>query len=783
MVSIIEEDSKMATWVVHDDSPGDISYICGAVDQDIEGILLGYGRDDNRDLERMMVDDCEKQMLLNTRDKIFDLAKEKMLRCLGKQKAGKPESDATDNDPHEETELTASFIEKWRLIPRRAEHKMAHDIIEMIAFTLGSKGTFPKIIKESSMNKGVVDDDNDGAELMEKLNKDLEAADGQVEIQVIAANERSQLHSVCLQPVEAPGVPGPEATNEGEGADVDTTANDTVDDPRGKEVAERDNPDASHKHDPPTNAQAPVVVSEAISEKTPLREVRVCVCAESVVKKVREMACQTDEDERPIFRSEFDHQTGYANRKMRVNEQNIKGILKWKSLVNNRFRDVEKAHDREVIAMRAQYRTLAVEFAEFKSKNKKGNADVIMKEKEVVIEREIDQMDVGDEWDDNDGSGEESIWDMQPGQSTPAVTRSKKTVENTPKPKRGAGTGGARRVQTQPKPQREKAAIPPKSTPAHARKAPLRNNQKAVRVDIEMVEVNESSSQSESSSEGEPDEPEQAKSKSGGSGDRKVVSGSNTGVKKGDTATPLTSRLRVLSETPVENEVEMSECDSSWAEQDEEPMLVDIAANGSACSDDTPHDDNPDEKGGKNVRFNVVSNKRGVKRGGEARVQDKKRGESSKNGVCISDEASENSSQEHDSFAEIVSRYGRSKIDWNKKRREAVATKKRSLKGIKSILQREIYVQGIDFEGFASYSEMEELIHGFCLKKGVPVIYMKIIPAKYDRAQVGCKIAVREMDFDKVMDECFWPDDVSVREWRNKPRNDRGFDGYGEGAY
>ena len=205
---------------------------------------------------------------------------------------------------------------------------------------------------------------------------------------------------------------------------------------------------------------------------------------------------------------------------------------------------------------------------------------------------------------------------------------------------------------------------------------------------------------------------------------------------------------------------------------------MEIEESGSAHKDGEDDSFTTVGKNGKSVRYNDEANTRGVKRGGQFQSDGRKRGESNMN-----DESSEGSSQEHDSFADIVNRYGRSKIDWNKKRREAVATKKRNLKGIKSVLQKEVYLQGLDFEGFASYAEMEELVHGFCLKKGVPVIYMKIIPAKYDREQVGCKLAVREMDFERVMNESFWPEDVSVREWRRKPKSDRGYDVYGGGAY
>ena len=769
---------KMAASIVYDDDPGDISCICGVVDQDIEGILLGYGRDDNKDLERLMVDECDKQILLNTREKVFVLAKEKILRCLGKSEAGKQGPDANEKVPLEEAALTASFIEKWQLISRRAEHKMAHDIIEMIAFTLGSKGAFPsKLLKEASLNKGGLPDSSGESDLVEMLRKDVETAEGNIDIQVVEVNNESQIHRINIPTTDE--VDTPEQVNAQSGGNAEITPDETP--PEGAASSDQDeNPAVSVEVNETNNARPPIIHTDTQPVKPPSREVKVCACAGSVTKSVRDMACQTNEDERPIFRSEFDHQTEYANRKMRVNEQNIKGILKWKSLVNNRFRDVEKAHEREVIAMRAQYRTLAVELAESKARERKSEGDRGRSAKEPIVREDSEQMDVEGEWESNARSDDESVWDLQPVQSTPASTRPTQPPASTPRPKRGATAPIARRTQGVSRPPREGMAGPSRNSSAPARPSAQGSSQKAVRVDIEMIEVEENSSQSESSSEEECVEPVQKKPRAKESSVQRGEKGSGSGTSKTNQPSSLSTRLRALAETPVENDVEMSENDNSWADMEEEPMLVSITENEENIRGD---DEASGERNAKNVRFNLVENKRGTKRGGAPRGGDMKRGELHKNGVNGSDDTSENSSNEHDSFADVVSRYGRAKIDWNKKRREAVATKKRSLKGIKSILQREVYIQGLDFNGFASYGEMEELVHDFCMKGGVPVLYMKIIPAKYDRAQVGCKLAVREMDFEKVMDEEFWPEDVSVREWRKKPRNGGGYEGFGEGGY
>ena len=57
------------------------SCICGVVNPEIEGILLGYGKEDPRELERDLVSEIERQAFFNARDKVFDLAKDKIPKC------------------------------------------------------------------------------------------------------------------------------------------------------------------------------------------------------------------------------------------------------------------------------------------------------------------------------------------------------------------------------------------------------------------------------------------------------------------------------------------------------------------------------------------------------------------------------------------------------------------------------------------------------------------------------------------------------------------------------
>ena len=57
--------------------------------------------------------------------------------------------------------------------------------------------------------------------------------------------------------------------------------------------------------------------------------------------------------------------------------------------------------------------------------------------------------------------------------------------------------------------------------------------------------------------------------------------------------------------------------------------------------------------------------------------------------------------------------------------------------------------------------------------------YIRIIPVRYDDNRAGCKLTVVYEDFERVLDEDFWPENITVREWTPRPRDNRGND---EGA-
>ena len=53
-------------------------------------------------------------------------------------------------------------------------------------------------------------------------------------------------------------------------------------------------------------------------------------------------------------------------------------------------------------------------------------------------------------------------------------------------------------------------------------------------------------------------------------------------------------------------------------------------------------------------------------------------------------------------------------------------------------------------------------------------IYIRLIPVKFDCTRTGCRLTVKEGDYEDVLDDDFWPEDVYAREWRRNRDNDDG---------
>ena len=178
---------------------------------------------------------------------------------------------------------------------------------------------------------------------------------------------------------------------------------------------------------------------------------------------------------------------------------------------------------------------------------------------------------------------------------------------------------------------------------------------------------------------------------------------------------------------------------------------------------------------GGNAAAGPSGEKRGNGKGSQQQRNDK--GECIETSGGFDDVVRKQFNKKKESYAGAAKKAPWNTVNYGKKRKATDTKGKRPLKGTRSVVQRDIYIQGLDFEYMNDYVEMEDTIQEYCRDNGVSVLYMRIIPTKFDRTRLGCKISVKETDFERVMEDDFWPDDVTVREWVRKPRNEDGPEG------
>ena len=122
-------------------------------------------------------------------------------------------------------------------------------------------------------------------------------------------------------------------------------------------------------------------------------------------------------------------------------------------------------------------------------------------------------------------------------------------------------------------------------------------------------------------------------------------------------------------------------------------------------------------------------------------------------------------------YAKVVTKNG-----WRpaKKRRvEKVSPKSApKLKGKPATRNKDVYVQGLAVDDCEDEDDMIDMVRSYCKAANVVPIYIRLIPVKFDCTRTGCRLTVKECDYDDVLNDDFWPDDVYAREWRRNKDND-----------
>ena len=72
-------------------------------------------------------------------------------------------------------------------------------------------------------------------------------------------------------------------------------------------------------------------------------------------------------------------------------------------------------------------------------------------------------------------------------------------------------------------------------------------------------------------------------------------------------------------------------------------------------------------------------------------------------------------------------------------------------------------------------------VRAYCIEKGITPVYTRSIPVRYDCTRTGCRLTVNEEDYERVILNEFWPEDIRARDWTPRPRENKENEDCGDG--
>ena len=100
-----------------------------------------------------------------------------------------------------------------------------------------------------------------------------------------------------------------------------------------------------------------------------------------------------------------------------------------------------------------------------------------------------------------------------------------------------------------------------------------------------------------------------------------------------------------------------------------------------------------------------------------------------------------------------------------------------AIKGVSNKSNRELSVIGLSNEGYDDLGQIEDAVRAYCHENGVDLVFIRVFRKKHELNTVGCKIAVKMADANRVTARDFWPDDVYARKWHPSPKPEEGAQG------
>ena len=783
----------MAAFRLHDKNPEDLSCVCGLVAPEVEGILLAANDQDRKVSEDELSSECDKLVLLEAREKIFGLAKAKVVRCMDDETMTKVFGDAAGKEMHDQTKTMESFVGQWKLVARRVEHRISSDIMDLLFFVLDCDAVFPsKVIKETSLNKGILSESVEEPSLNDKFRSDVAKKGNKSTTEVIKVTAGKQLCRISIDPSDR-------ASSGGDSTSTPATDQSQVPKESGEQTA------PEQQKTPDTQISSTSDANEA-SKKTTCA---LCGCAKPSegkpvdratstddlpksseecskntptvkAKAVRSMATQTDKEESPILRTEFEYQSEYVEGKIASNERKLTDLNKWRNGAQCKIKEIDgarKENSKSIDGLTTMQNSTQSELEKYKESVEARFIAVfsMMDGKPATSGRDANGTDRADfgaaEGDDEDGN--ESVWDIPDEQSTPLETTVNRVANKIPT--QVSANQGNMRARRLPPSSGRTAGNTRMASRATGNAVAGRGNDapRSYKPNIEVIDDDSDAGMCTASSGSDRDAPDDKRLKYDGRGENTARVDNRIGRRNPPRQDRNMVRIEEEKCTDVDDD---QQGDESWSDMvDEAEGYYSMDTTGTEGTRGQPGDGG--QRGGGILLSNgdrrivVPRSNSGAGRTdnnahGELGIRDDGRGASGGSKVQTRSAAT---------YAEAAS----DEDDWSiadgkgKKRKTVEKKPTHSFRGLRTISQREIYVQGIDYRGFSNHTAVEKEVKGFCKDKGVDILFIKVIPVKLDHNQVGCKIAVKEADFDTVMDERFWPEFVSVRAWVYCPREGR----------
>ena len=879
----------------------DFSGISGVCNPEIEEILVAFDALNPTETAYELSERLDKDSLKDLRGKIFDIAKRKVVKKIGDKGTANLLDDASIFVSLNQPQLAEQCVNQWLPLNRRAKHKLASDTIEFLHYAVDHSALFPsKLIRGDSLDKFCLEEcssDN----LFFQLNRDLERAEGDVEVDLVFSDGNRERHTItfecsedsglsasddprnttCVPPAQAVDILHP-------CVDVPTTQGDAnpavVSDkpvlidcvPVGatcdkltpvssSDVVESGEYESEPISVTPTLPVRHVVTADIVQPSEKLNELAdpvpddlllchacgaLVACANVSTKphtqvsnvpkvvtrtiststadfdnylKMENYICVAGDGEKLVSQTELGYHTDYIEGLVHANTAKVAELGVWRCGIDDRVARIEADHKKRDAAISAQQKLICDKLGVLQLRDDEcGDGPSLprpaLKGQTQAIGGRA--MASGRSQPMADKQTCESIWDVEvvAGEekssdgvcTAPVDARSQRRPRGKPRdpdlgmadpePRQNKMSRAGRRrtstadadgmskppVQSVPlKPQRELVGAAaflktnidgtrPKNTARHGGRG--RGQKADARLDNPVASNPFTSAVRGRGPSGPPglrkSSAEQVRAQPEKSGKQATAMDEPRRETRGGLRSAKEVDVR-RNAPPVAVDIDITGMSTSWYEEDNDNDNED--ANRSSISPIQVSSGADHYVYGGVAGGGAVG---GAPNGGagygttpivlDAAVSSSREDSPPSDAVVIDE------GEEDVSYSRVVTRSGWKVVPSKKRKRDRSGNKKLpALRGVKTAVKRELYVQGLDYSLCTCFADLEDIVFAYCLNRGVTALDCCTIPKAKSRVEAGCKVTIREIDCATVAHPDFWPENITVRPWVPKARGNK----------